>query len=351
MSLVKCKECGEKVSKKTKTCPKCGISNPGRSKIKTAKKMGKGYLGLILIMLFLSLLVGLLGSNSEKKESGDHAEITSKTNIRQMQPNNEKIKISSAAYKAKIVELFKELMVLKKESVFPSIQFGLSKANPRAHDWHLRYRKFRDNTDCQMEHALDCCLPLPDGDVVWDSDLYTLATYLWKGKEKEDGNKYQKPLLNRFELAVTCYETPDADVCKIQSSVSIKSKTFGDTIITKIISVYDGDSFRANIKGHPDISGKAIGIRIYGIDTPEIRGQKNPKLKALAQKAKAFAVKRLKKGKSIILKNTRRGKYFRIVAEVWIDGVSLGEELIKADLAKPYFGKKKRPWKSKQPTP
>ena len=123
-----------------------------------------------------------------------------------------------------------------------------------------------------------------------------------------------------------------------------KPKTYGDATVIRVISVHDGDSFKADIKGHPYISGKYIVIRIYGIDSPEIRGQKNPQSKALAQKAKAFAVKLIKEGKQIILKKTRRGKYFRIVAEVWIDGVNLGEELIKAGLAKPYFGGKRPKW-------
>lgn len=122
-----------------------------------------------------------------------------------------------------------------------------------------------------------------------------------------------------------------------------KPKIYGDATVTKVISVYDGDTFFADIKGHPDISGKNIGIRIYGIDTPEIRGT-SPKIKTLAFKAKEFVIKQLKEGKIIVLKNTRRGKYFRIVAEVWIDGISLGKELIKAKMAKPYFGGKRTKW-------
>ncbi len=43
--------------------------------------------------------------------------------------------------------------------------------------------------------------------------------------------------------------------------------------IEKIISVYDGDTFRADIRGLPDIIGKNIAIRILEIDTPEIKGK------------------------------------------------------------------------------
>jgi endonuclease YncB( thermonuclease family) len=58
-----------------------------------------------------------------------------------------------------------------------------------------------------------------------------------------------------------------------------------------------------------------LGIRIDGIDTPEMK-DKRPKIKKLAKKAKAFAASRLFNGKKIILTNIKRGKYFRIVATV-----------------------------------
>ncbi|MCK5603005.1 thermonuclease family protein [Candidatus Pacearchaeota archaeon] len=121
------------------------------------------------------------------------------------------------------------------------------------------------------------------------------------------------------------------------------SKTYGEAIVTEVTSIYDGDTFRANIEGFPAIIGERMAIRIAGIDTPEMR-DKDPKVKELAQQAKQFTVKRLREGKHIVLKNIQRGKYFRIVADVYIDGVSLADELIKTGLAKPYTGGKKPDW-------
>ena len=126
-----------------------------------------------------------------------------------------------------------------------------------------------------------------------------------------------------------------------------ESKTYGEATVLEVTSIYDGDTFRANIDGYPPIIGERMAIRIAGIDTPEMR-DKNPKVKELAQKAKQFTVKRLREGKHIVLKNIQRGKYFRLVADVYIDGVSLGEELIKAGLAKPYTGREKPQWTETQ---
>ncbi len=126
-------------------------------------------------------------------------------------------------------------------------------------------------------------------------------------------------------------------------NTSAKNKNFGDVEVIKITSIYDGDSFRADLKGLPAIVGEHMAIRINGIDTPELRGKCEVE-KLLARKAKQFTVERLRATKSIVLKNIKRGKYFRLIADVYIDGVSLGEQLIKHGHATEYSGKTKPNW-------
>lgn len=118
---------------------------------------------------------------------------------------------------------------------------------------------------------------------------------------------------------------------------------YGSATINSVSSVYDGDTFRAVINEFPPIIGNRIGIRIAGIDTPEMT-DKRPQIQALARKAKQYTVKRLREGKLIKLENMRRDKYFRILADVIIDGTSLGSELIQQGLAKPYEGGTKTAW-------
>jgi endonuclease YncB( thermonuclease family) len=45
-----------------------------------------------------------------------------------------------------------------------------------------------------------------------------------------------------------------------------------------------------------------------------------------------------------VLKNIKRGKYFRLIADVYVDGVSLGEQLIKQGHAVKFIGKAKKAW-------
>ena len=118
---------------------------------------------------------------------------------------------------------------------------------------------------------------------------------------------------------------------------SLSNKNYGSTVVSKVTSIYDGDTFRANLVGYPEIVGYRIGIRVNGIDTPEMRG-KCQKEKDLARKAKQFAVTKLRAAKKIELKNMKRGKYFRIVADVYVDNRNLGTMLIENHLAVLYDG-------------
>ncbi|MFW9874929.1 MAG: thermonuclease family protein [Candidatus Thorarchaeota archaeon] len=129
----------------------------------------------------------------------------------------------------------------------------------------------------------------------------------------------------------------------ISPTLAFSSNAYGEAIVSEVTAIYDGDTFTANIKDYPPIIGERIKIRIKGIDTPEL-SDRDPKVRALALKAKQYTVRRLRDSKNITLKNIQRGKYFRILADVYVDGSSLGEELIKAGLAKPYSGDKKPSW-------
>jgi len=118
---------------------------------------------------------------------------------------------------------------------------------------------------------------------------------------------------------------------------------YGTVTVSKVISVYDGDTFRVNIDSLPPIVGKNIAIRVNGVDTPEIRGKCQYE-KDLALEARDFVRGKLANAKEIKLTNLQRGKYFRVVANVVVDGVSLELELLDNGLAYEYSGGKKVGW-------
>ena len=121
--------------------------------------------------------------------------------------------------------------------------------------------------------------------------------------------------------------------------VASNAEDYSDVSVSRIIKVIDGDTFRVDINELPDIIGKNIRIRILGIDAPEING-KCAFEKELAIKARDFVQILLDNADSVILKNLDRGNFFRLLAEVIVDGKNLGELLIAKDLAVRYQGKK-----------
>lgn len=112
-----------------------------------------------------------------------------------------------------------------------------------------------------------------------------------------------------------------------------------------VIDNHDGDTLKVDIPGAPEIIGKSVGVRVRGIDTPEMHG-KGKCERLMAGLAKARVKLLLHGAKRIDLERVARDKYFRILADVSVDGKSLAGILIKEGLAVPYDGgtKAKRSW-------
>lgn len=122
-----------------------------------------------------------------------------------------------------------------------------------------------------------------------------------------------------------------------------QASDYGSATVTRVTSVYDGDTFRADIEGWPPIIGERIPIRVKGADTPEIRG-KCEEEKRQARLAKQYTVAALRGAEVIELEAIERGKFFRIAARVMIDGKDLAPGLIQAGLARPYDGGSRKGW-------
>lgn len=116
-----------------------------------------------------------------------------------------------------------------------------------------------------------------------------------------------------------------------------------NVFVDEVTSIHDADTFRVNIKGWPEIVGYRVPVRVKGVDAPELRAR-CPGEKRAARQAKQFTVAKLRAARVIELREVERGKYFRLLAEVWIDGENLADLLISQGLARPYFGGKREAW-------
>ena len=118
-------------------------------------------------------------------------------------------------------------------------------------------------------------------------------------------------------------------------------ESYANSFGAEYIRNYDGDTVTVNLNCGTDYFCRNRSIRIYGIDTPEIRTKDRcEKRKAIL--AKIFVSDKLSGATEIIAHDCLHGKYHREVCEIIYDGHNLGEELIANGLAYPYFGKTKQ---------
>lgn len=116
----------------------------------------------------------------------------------------------------------------------------------------------------------------------------------------------------------------------------------GQTKKAKVLKVYDGDTVWVSLKIHGSIY--KMKVRLNGIDTPELKPPLNTpnreKVIASAIKSKEF-VARLIDQKIVTLKCYKFEKYGRLLADIYINKISISQELLKNKLAKQYDGKSK----------
>ena len=111
--------------------------------------------------------------------------------------------------------------------------------------------------------------------------------------------------------------------------------------VKALVKIVDGDTFDCDIDlGFSVILAKQR-IRLMGIDTWESRTRDKAE-KAKGMLAKAFTKDLLENAKEITLKSHGKGKYGRVLGEVYCDNKCLNEELKKHGHAYEYFGGKKK---------
>lgn len=120
------------------------------------------------------------------------------------------------------------------------------------------------------------------------------------------------------------------------NSFSVEA-SYGEFKRVVFIDNYDGDTITVDIPYVPPIIGEHISVRVFGIDTPEIRGACD-KEKQLAQEAKKYVYDILSTSSKINLVNIKRDKYFRILADVETSKGDLAQLLLDKEYAVWYDG-------------
>tara|TARA_R110002012_G_C11604390_1_gene607601 strand:+ start:380 stop:712 length:333 start_codon:yes stop_codon:yes gene_type:complete len=99
------------------------------------------------------------------------------------------------------------------------------------------------------------------------------------------------------------------------------------TYRAKIISVYDGDTVTAQVDLGFGISTK-IKVRLKGIDTPELRGPVEEKVRGIA--AREFLKNHVLE-KDIVIQTfkDKKGKYGRYIGVLWVNDININNLLVE----------------------
>ena len=98
-------------------------------------------------------------------------------------------------------------------------------------------------------------------------------------------------------------------------SICVSSFAFSDEKCA-LVRVIDGDTIVCDINGWSEIIGNNISVRMRGCDSPEIRTSDVDE-KKLGYYAKDLLIAKLGNKKQLTLKNIGKGKYFRLVADIY----------------------------------
>jgi endonuclease YncB( thermonuclease family) len=142
--------------------------------------------------------------------------------------------------------------------------------------------------------------------------------------------------------AVGAYTEPSIDVTNLSYTCS---RTHGDR---NHYAVCDGDTFKVNLKGEGayayDLVYKNLPVRLFNVDAPEYYSPKCARELKMAIQARDLLQSILMKdnGQGIQLVNAIRGKYFRLVSDVHVNGENIKQKLLDSGLYTSYDGRTKR---------
>ena len=133
-------------------------------------------------------------------------------------------------------------------------------------------------------------------------------------------------------LTAAMFYTPVAEAEPVGFSSEYQ---YGGVVADQVLKVVDGDTIYVTVDAWPPLFGTVAKIRLRGIDTPEIRGKCVAERKA-AIEARDFVGSVLRKAKLVVLTNMSQGTFFRVVADVIVDGVNLNDLLVRKNMARVY---------------
>jgi len=111
----------------------------------------------------------------------------------------------------------------------------------------------------------------------------------------------------------------------------------------KVLRVVDGDTVDVDIDLGFGIVLKDERVRIMGIDTPESRTRDKVE-KKFGLASKKYLKDNIAIAKDVVCKThvrDARGKFGRVLGEIWCDGTNMNKQMIEENMAVAYYGDNK----------
>jgi len=112
--------------------------------------------------------------------------------------------------------------------------------------------------------------------------------------------------------------------------------------IAKVERIVDGDTMDVVFDLGFDVLLRAR-IRLFGIDTPESRTRDLTE-KVFGLASKDYLKHRVSEAKTVVCKThvaDERGKFGRVLGEIWCDGVNINQRMVDEGYAVAYYGENK----------
>ena len=135
-------------------------------------------------------------------------------------------------------------------------------------------------------------------------------------------------------------ENPYADETAKEDSTKVKTTKIetsdSDPTVSKVIEVTHGDKLIVDIAEPHELAGSNIKVKLKDIDAPDATNSCPAQIK-LGTEVKDFVAQKLENASSIKLTNFRKTNT-QIIAQVVVDGIDLGDELVSKGYASEEYG-------------
>ena len=136
-----------------------------------------------------------------------------------------------------------------------------------------------------------------------------------------------------FNKFIHIFKSSDPETCPDFDTINIRNYQVPVTT-GWVIKVYDGDTITIATQIYNDTNWYKFNIRLYGIDTPEIKGPNSE----IAKKIRNNLILLILHKKVRIEILPTNDKYGRLLGNVFIDDLHINNWLLANNMALPYEG-------------